>query len=110
MKVTVYALDKKLKSTKKVIGEFEVTEIKYSERRKLKVLEKKCNIKTMQGTVGLIGTDVNVKIDEDAWGLFYEKIGELSGIPESEFMKYSDNDVDTILIQIYEAWQPDEKK
>ena len=110
MKVTVYKLDKKQKPTKVVIGDFDINEIKLSDRRKLHVLEKKCNIKTMQGTVGQIGTDVNVKIDEDAWGIFYEKIGDLSGVPDSVLMKYSDDDVDVILMTIYDSWQPSEKK
>ena len=113
MKVVVYALDKKLKPTKKVIGEFEVNEIKLSDRRKLHVLEKKRRVQSAQGVA--VGTDIsktniNITIDEDAWGRFYEKIGALSGVPDSEFEKYSDGDIDTILLQIYEAWQPSEKK
>ncbi len=114
MKVVVYELDKKLKKTKKVIGEFDVNEIKFSDRRKLRILEKKRRVQSAEGVnkVGAVvfEASMRISIDEDAWGVFYEKIGELSGVPNSEFEKYCDDDIDTILIQIYEAWQPSEKK
>jgi len=110
MKVTIYEVEGKEK-TDKVITELEINEIKFPQRRALHVLNNR-RFEALIGKkeTGKAGFKASINLDHEAFGVFYAKVFELSGIKDEVLMAFDDDIVDVILEQIYEAWQPDEKK
>ncbi len=115
MKVVVFVPAEKrgdrgeLVLTDKKIGEFEVSEPKYNELSKIGLSDKKRFIYETE-VVDEKPVIKSMKIDEEAFVVFYGKVLDASGLSEDDIVKYGFNNADIALEQIYLAWTKDEKK
>ena len=117
MKVTIFVPDEKqgekgeLLLTKKVIGEFEIFEPKYSEIKALQLFASKRYISDISIDPKTQKPIVNsLEISQEGFIEFYGKVLEASGLSEDDIVKYGFANADIALEQIYLAWTEDEKK
>ena len=111
MKIKAFEPDTKGGYTDKLIAEFEVNEILYPQRKKLNMLnEKRFPMKVSVDPKTKKPIIDNIGVDRDAFVDFYIKVFELSGLKDSDIIKYGELFSDAILEQIYDAWNVTEKK